>query len=76
LFPLQIAFINILFLFLSARLLAEIKNNPDAHKAIDWIRDKNETQNITLLRKEKEGEDCHGHIVKDIIEGRINLATN
>jgi uncharacterized protein YeaO (DUF488 family) len=53
--------------------IAEIKYNPHAHKAIIWIRDKNKTQNITLLCKEKEGENCHRHIVKAIIEGRINL---
>jgi len=46
---------------------AEQKNDPASKEAIHALREKSKVMNVTLLCQEKEGENCHRHIVKDMI---------
>ena len=49
-------------------LLAELKSNINSIEAIYTLQTKGNTQNITLLCHEKDGEPCHRHMIKDLID--------
>jgi uncharacterized protein YeaO (DUF488 family) len=54
--------------------IKELRDNPTALVTIYELYEKSKTTDITLLCQEKEGEHCHGHIVKDLIDrGRNGL---
>lgn len=52
----------------STLLLSEFRNNVDSIEAIYALQTKDNMENITLLCHEKDGEPCHRHIVKNLIE--------
>lgn len=52
----------------SASLLLEFKNNLDSVEALYTLRSKGALENITLLCYEKDGEQCHRHLVKNLID--------
>ena len=52
----------------SKSLLSEFQNNTDSIEAIHALQTKGHMENITLLCHEKDGEPCHRHMVKNLIE--------
>lgn len=49
-------------------LLAELRNSIDSLEAIRALQTKGHMENVTLLCYEKDGEPCHRHLVRDLIE--------
>ena len=52
----------------SKSLLSELRDNMDSIEAIHTLQTKGDMENITLLCHEKDGEPCHRHMVKNLIE--------
>ena len=52
----------------SKSLLSELQDNTDSIEAIHALQTKGDMENITLLCHEKDGEPCHRHMVKNLIE--------
>ncbi len=52
----------------SISLLSELRDNLDSIEAIHTLQTKGNMENITLLCHEKDGEPCHRHMVKNLIE--------
>ncbi len=49
-------------------LLSELRGNMDSIEAIHTLQIKGNMENITLLCHEKDGEPCHRHMIKNLIE--------
>ena len=47
---------------------SELKDQKESIETIKELKIKNKSNNITLLCYEKEGETCHRHLLKKIIE--------
>ena len=52
----------------SKNLLSELRNNADSIEAINTLHAKGSLENITLLCHEKDGEQCHRHMIKNLID--------
>ena len=52
----------------SKNLLSELRNNADSIEAINTLHAKGSLENITLLCHEKDGEPCHRHMIKNLID--------
>lgn len=52
----------------SIALLSEFRDNMDSIEALHTLQTKGNMENITLLCHEKDGEPCHRHMVKNLIE--------
>ena len=52
----------------SIALLSEFRDNMDSIEALHILQTKGNMENITLLCHEKDGEPCHRHMVKNLIE--------
>ena len=52
----------------SISLLSEFRDNMDSIEALHTLQTMGNMENITLLCHEKDGEPCHRHMVKDLIE--------
>lgn len=57
------------------RFLAELANNIESIEVINILHDEMKSDVITLLCFEKNGNPCHRHIVKDLIENPEKLAS-
>ncbi len=49
-------------------LLSELRDSIDSIEAIHALQTQSHMQNVTLLCYEKDGEPCHRHMVRDLIE--------
>jgi uncharacterized protein YeaO (DUF488 family) len=50
------------------QFLKEIKNNLESLEALHALNFESKVQNITLLCYEKQGNPCHRHFVRDLVE--------
>ena len=57
-------------------LLSELRDNIDSVEAIHTLQTRSDMQDITLLCHEKDGEPCHRHMVRDLIEAPALLQSS
>lgn len=60
----------------TSTLLSELQNNLDSIKAIQDLQNKNHMQDITLLCHEKDGDNCHRYMIKELIDDPKSLQSN
>jgi uncharacterized protein YeaO (DUF488 family) len=46
----------------------EMKSNPVSQQAIHELREKSKVTDVTLLCHEKDGENCHRYLLKNLID--------
>ncbi len=54
--------------------LTQLKNDASCLEAIQTLHELSENEDITLLCFEKDGNPCHRHLVRDIIEDPSRLS--
>lgn len=59
-----------------ARVRDRFETDPLAAKALDKLARVSMHDTVTLLCYEKEGDDCHRHLVKELIDRRIDGTIN
>lgn len=57
-------------------LLSELRDNIDSIEAIHALQTRSDMQDITLLCHEKDGEPCHRHMIRDLIEAPALLQSS